>query len=414
MAIPGTYEIGREGSDRDGIAVVHVIARLNVGGAAAHAIALAAGAGRGALLAAGSVEGDEADMSAEAVRLGVRLHRVRGLGRSVRLFGDLVAFLDLVRLFRRLRPRIVHTHTAKAGTLGRLAALVAGVPVRVHTFHGHVFSGYFSPLKSRLIRAVERSLARVTTCIVALSASQREELVTRYRIAPRRKVRIVPLGMDLSSFAPASSHPLRAGFRNEIAAGDACVVVTVGRLAPIKNQAMLLDVAARLIAVGRNCLFVIVGGGAEEARLKARAERLGIANRVRFLGWRADLARIYAGADIVALTSDNEGTPVALIEALAAGRCVVATDVGGVRDVLDNGRLGELVAPRDVPGFCRAIERLMDDAARSARISAAAAESAPLRFDLRRLHADTDALYRELLTPVARARPDLGVRAGAG
>lgn len=388
-----------ERDPRERVDVVRVIARLNVGGPALHTMNLSEGLdGRyRTLLVTGEVGPDEADMSDQAELRGIRLVRIPELGREPNPLNDLRALWKLARLLRRVRPRIVHTHTAKAGTLGRLAALAARVPVRVHTFHGHVFHGYFSARATRVYLAIERALARVTTRVVAISDAQADDLSDRYRVCGRDRLSVIPLGLDLARFRPDDDAEARASFRRELGVGDGePVVVIVGRLVPIKNHDLFLDLAARFAAAGRPGRFVVVGGGEEEGRLRARARELGVEGRVTFLGWRSDLERVYAGADVVVLTSHNEGTPVCLIEALAAGRAVASTDVGGVRDVLEHGRLGVLVPPGDVEGLDAAVAALLDDPARRAELGRLGARSAPGRYGVGRLLNDVAALYEEL------------------
>jgi glycosyltransferase involved in cell wall biosynthesis len=386
--------------------VVRVIARLNVGGPAIHVLNLSEGLeGRySTVLVAGAVDETEADMSSEAEARGVRLRLMPELGRRISPFQDVAALVKLYRLFRRLRPQIVHTHTAKAGTLGRLAAVGARVPVRVHTFHGHVMRGYFSPWISRAVVAVERMLARTSTCIVTVSDGQARELVEHFGICPAGKMRVVPLGFDFARFAPERISAVRGQLRAELGVGSAPVVTIVGRLVPIKNQALFLEAAARVVSQREDCTFVVVGGGPLEGALRARADALGLEGRVRFLGWRSDLDRIFADSDVVALTSDNEGTPVALIEALACGCSVVSTDVGGVSDVLEEGRLGRLVPPGHAQELADAIEHLLGDPAGRQELGRAGIRSVHARYGVERLVDEIAGIYDELL-----ARAGLGV-----
>jgi glycosyltransferase involved in cell wall biosynthesis len=361
-------------SDRR-LRVMRIIARLNVGGPAIHTVLLTARLDpekyRTTLVVGEPGEG-EGDMSYLASERGVSPVTIGELGRAIRPTDDLVAFWKLFRLMRRERPHVVHTHTAKAGTLGRLAAVAARVPVRVHTFHGHVFSGYFSPTKTRAFLAIERALARVTDRIIAISESQRRDLSELYRVAPDAKFAVVPLGLDLSRFAEVPDEPPLDGVRAEFGVQSAEVVVgIVGRLTAIKNHKLFLD-AAR-IALERapanvTFRFLIVGGGDLEDEIREQACELG--DRVVLAGWRRDLAEVYAACDIVAQTSNNDGTPVAVIEALASGRPVVATDVGGVADVLERGNLGLLVPPGDAERFADALVRLATDVRLQAELKA--------------------------------------------
>ena len=355
-------------------------------------------------LVAGAVDSTEVDLVGGRVPEGVDLLSIPELGRRINPWQDLVAFVKLYRLLRATRPHIVHTHTAKAGTLGRVAAVLAKVPVRVHTFHGHVMRGYFSPLTTRLVIAVERLLARFTTCLVTVSAGQAAELTDELRICPPEKMRVVPLGFDLSRFDEQALSRQRGGFRDELSAGERPVLTAVGRLVPIKNHALLLDALAELKRAGTDAILAIVGGGPEEQSLRERTRVLGVEENVRFLGWRNDLDRIYADSDVVVLTSNNEGTPVCLIEALAAGCPVVATDVGGVRDVLEGGRLGAIVPSGDAGGIAAAIDRILGDTERRTELSNEGRRSARARFGVARLLEDMTALYDELLIQRLRGR----------
>lgn len=375
--------------------VVRIITRLVLGGPTWNVLHLSqrlAGA-YPTVVVAGEAEPHEADVTAMVRRLGVDLRTVAGLSREIRPLADLGVVFALYRLMRRERPAIVHTHTAKAGTLGRVAAIAARVPIRVHTFHGHNFHGYFSARRTAVFLAIERILARFSTCIVAISPDQADELVDTYRVCPREKIRIIPLGLDLDRFSGDQSE-LRAEFRQEIGVTGETVVASIGRVVPIKNVRLLLDAAARVVRETPRFFFVIVGDGDERPALVRYADSLGLADRVRFLGWRFDLERVYAGVDIVALTSHNEGTPVCLIEGLAAGRAIVATNVGGVADVLEAGRFGALVRPGDDEGFAAA---LRGAAVRTDADAATAAASARSRYGAGRLAADIQGLYDRLL-----------------
>ncbi len=384
--------------------MLRAIARLNVGGPAWNAVLLTAGtrARYPTVLAAGATGPHEADMSGLAEAHGVALLRIPGLGREVRPAGDLRALWTLWRLCRSLRPDIVHTHTAKAGTLGRLAAWLAGVPVRVHTFHGHVFRGYFGRWRSALYVAIERLLARITTRIVAISPRQADELRRYLRLGDGR-VTVIPLGFDLGRLVRVDVPAARRRFRERLGAGDQVVVTMVGRLTAIKNHALALRAFAAVAATAANVLLVLVGGGEEERPLRALARNLDVSDRVRFAGWWDDLEAVYYGSDVVALSSKNEGTPVCLIEALACGRAVVATDVGGVADVLGEGAYGIIVPAGDEAAFAAALRRVLDPRER-ARLEGLGRSSVVSRYDVGRLVADVEALYDELLE---------GSRAGA-
>jgi glycosyltransferase involved in cell wall biosynthesis len=384
-------------SDAERVTVVRIIDRLNIGGPALHAVLTAEGLDRRrfrTVLVFGSVEPGEGDMGYLLDDLDIEYHVIPALGRELRPWRDLATTLELIKILRRERPRVVHTHKAKAGALGRLAALIAGVPVRIHTFHGHVFSGYFGAAKTKLFIAIERVLARRTTKLVALSQQLVEELSAQYRIAPADRFRVVPLGLDLEPLTRCQEH--RGILRRELGVSDAVRLVgIVGRMVPVKDHATFVAAATLLAAKRPEVHFVFVGAGELEAEVRAQLAANGLSERAHLLGWRRDLPKIYADLDVVALSSVNEGTPVALIEAMAAGVPVVSTAVGGVADVLGHGARGELVAAGDAEALSEAIERALLPAAKE-RASGFRAEVAA-EYGQARLCRDLGTLYDELL-----------------
>lgn len=386
-------------TERRAYDVVRVIARLNVGGPAIHVSNLSAGMDEEfpTLLVAGRVDAGEADMTGYALERGVHYHPLPELGRKLHFWQDVAAFVKLLVLLRVTRPRIVHTHTAKAGTLGRLAAALTGVPIRVHTYHGHVMRGYFSPLAERAVIWIERFLGRLTTRVVTISERQTQELVDEIGVFPAHRVAMIPLGFDFDRFALERVADARGEFRRELGAGSKPIVSVVGRLVPIKNHELLIRATAKVLQAGRDLTLAIVGGGPEEGRLRHLVDELEIGDAVHFVGWRDDLARIYADSTVVALSSDNEGTPVCLIEAMACGCPVIATNVGGVRDVLEGGRLGVMVPPKDVDAFASSLADLLGDDLKRARLAREAPGSVRTRYSVERLVKDMSALYRELL-----------------
>lgn len=320
--------------------------------------------------------------------------RLRSLQREISPVADAHALLALVRLAREYRPHVVHTHLAKAGMLGRIAARIAGVPIVLHTFHGSVLHGYFGQRESAFYLRIERALARLSTRIVAITESGRQELLDA-RIAPSAKVVVVPLGLDLD---PLRRRGDRAAARSLFGIPlDVPVVGIVARLVPIKDVGTFLRAVARARRDVPELRAIVVGDGSERASLEMLASSLGIAHACRFTGWRADVDAILAALDVLALTSLNEGSPVSLIEGMAAGKAVVATDVGGVADVVRPGT-GLLVPPRDDAAAGEAFVRLARDPALRARIGAQAAMSVYPRFDASRLVGDTERLYAELVS----------------
>lgn len=383
------------------IRVVRVIARLNIGGPALHVVLLTAGLNPARFtttLVAGTVSRHEGDMSYFAEAAGVQPVVLPELGRDLTLVADLVAFVRLWRLMRRVRPHVVHTHTAKAGAVGRIAARLAGVPVVVHTFHGHVFRGYFGRWQSWLAVQTERALSRLSDCIVTVSDRLRDDIIVNYRVARAEQVEVVPLGLDLSPYLACES--LRGQFRRELGldGAEAALVGAVGRLTAIKNHRLFLQAARVVLESGQRAHFVIVGDGELRETLKEEAQRMGMSQTVSFTGWRRDLPAVYADLDVVVNSSLNEGTPLALIEAMAAGRPVVATAVGGVSDLVHDGTTGWLTPSGDARALARAIGDALSDRA-SARARAEAAQaSIRSRCSADGLIRNVETLYERLLT----------------
>jgi glycosyltransferase involved in cell wall biosynthesis len=380
-----------------------LFSRLNIGGPSVHVILLTAGLremGYETRLIVGREAPSEGNLLDMARQKGVEIEQLAGLGREIRPLADLVTLWQLYGLIRRCQPAIVHTHTAKAGVLGRIAARLAGVPVIVHTYHGHVLRGYFGPLKTAFFRRLETALNRVTDVAITVSTALREDLA-EMGVAPRAKIRVVPLGLDLARFARP---PARGGLRDACgaSAGDVLIGV-VGRLVPIKDIDCFLEAAARVAESAPAACFAIVGDGECRQALEQKAAALGLGTRATFAGWRKDLESVYADLDVVVNSSRNEGTPVALIEAMAAGRPVVATAVGGTADLLGEGQRGLLVPPASPSALAEAILETLAHPEESARRAGAARDYVMAHHSVDRLLHDIDELYRELLPHVAPA-----------
>jgi glycosyltransferase involved in cell wall biosynthesis len=372
--------------DRAGqLRVLRVIARMNVGGPALQVTGLVEVLDPDRFdqrLLVGSVGPDEADYVALRAP-GLPLTKIEGLGRSPRPLDDARALRTLVREMREFRPHIVHTHTAKAGVLGRTAATIARVPGLVHTFHGHLLHGYFSPAVTRAVVQTERQLARHTDRLISVGSQVRDDLLAA-GIGKPGQYAVVPPGIWLP---PA---PPRADARAALdLPADGPVVVFVARLTAIKRPERFIEVARRLAVDHPRAIFAVVGEGDRLPALRADAPP-----NVRFLGWRGDVETVYAAADLVVLTSDNEGMPVSLIEAALSGVPAVATDVGSVREVVLDRRTGWLCRP-DADALTKAV----DGALRSPRLrelGEAARLHATAAFGRARLVADTERLYEEL------------------
>jgi glycosyltransferase involved in cell wall biosynthesis len=384
--------------------VTRIIARLNIGGPAIQAITLThelVSRGFETHLIRGAEDPDEGNMDYLAEAIGVKPTLVRTLRRDPGL-GDFRALAALVWLLRNDRPAVVHTHAAKGGTLGRLATVIAFPrrrtrPVVVHTYHGHSLTGYFSGRTAGFYRAVERLLAPVTDRLIAVSQEVQDDLIA-LNVAPASKFTVIPLGFDLSPFSSDLDRAeRRTALRSAWGVTDSELVVTlVARLVPIKRVDRFLDAAA-LLAARSGVSFVIVGDGELRKALQGSDAARTLGDRIVWAGFRRDIPDVCYASDVVALTSDNEGTPVSLIEAQAAAVPVVATDVGGVRSVVLDGVTGFLAGPDDLSGLASGVARLLDDPDLRSRMATAGREYATSRFTLTRLADDHAELYRELL-----------------
>ncbi len=378
------------------IRVLRIIARLNIGGPAIHATLLHERLDRQrfqSTLVTGTEEAGEGNYLELHGRT-ADVEIIPDLGREIRPLSDLQTLWRLVRLMRRLRPHVVHTHTAKAGAVGRAAAVLAGVPVVVHTFHGHVLRGYFSPAKTAVYRAIERGLASRTDRLLAVTTRVRDELVA-LGVGEAARYRAVPLGFDL---APLLSAERRRGeLRAELDLGDAPLVGIVARLVPIKAHEVFLAAAARVRAELPAARFLVVGDGELRQALEQQTAALGLADAVRFLGWRADIDRLYADLDVVALTSRNEGSPVALIEAMASGVPVVSTEVGGVADVVEHGVSGLLAPMDDAEGIAKHVLTLLAGPELRRTMGLHGRQTVAATYGADRLVSDIETLYEELL-----------------
>jgi glycosyltransferase involved in cell wall biosynthesis len=384
--------------------ILRVITRLNVGGPATHVTVADRGLrarGWETLLAFGTVEPDEEEI--DIVRLDLPLVRVPTLARPVRPVADLRSAVAIAALIRRHRPDVIHSHLSKAGLIARSVAMVTSRAVRIHTFHGTVFGGYFGVRTSGAILRAERFLGRRSDAVVALSPLQKQELLDN-GIAPEARIRIVPLGLPLDRFTPAGADGQRELARQRLdIPRDAFAIVAVGRLVAIKRLDRLIEAVALASRQIPRAHLYLVGGGAEREILERLVGSAGLTERVTFVGWAADTPDWYAAADVVALTSDREGTPLALIEAAAAARPVVATDVGGVADVVADGLTGFVVAADDMASFADRLIRLnADPDLREAMSRAAPGRAAG--YGEERLVDDLDRLYRETLREAGETR----------
>lgn len=382
--------------------MLRVIARLNVGGPALHVAYLTEGlASRGydTTLVAGSLAPGEESMAFVAAQRGVQIVPLVDLHREIAPLRDVRAIFRLARLIRRERPAILHTHTAKAGAVGRLAALLAGParpPIVVHTFHGHVLRGYFNVPMTVGFRLLERVLARWTTALVAVSPEVRDDLVA-LGVAPASKFTIVRLGIELEQRVGGDETGLETRRLMGVTPTD-FVVGWVGRMTAVKRTDDLLHTLRRLVDLGVDAKLCLVGDGPDREPLEQKAHELGVVKRCLFVGYQEEVGRFYDAFDAMLLPSANEGTPVSVIEALASGCPTVATRVGGVPDVVRDGVDGFLVDVGDADAMATRLAELARDPELRARMGAAGRERVVERYAVERLVDDIDSLYRTLLS----------------
>ena len=380
-----------------------------MGGPALHVAYLTAGLrerGYDTTLVAGSLARGEDSMAFVASGLDVDVVRIDQLGREISPLRDLVATLRLARLIRRERPDILHTHTAKAGTVGRVAALLAGrraPPIVVHTFHGHVLRGYFGPLRSRLFRLLERWLAARTTALIAVSPQVRDDLVS-LGVAKPERFAVIRLGIELDQRVAGGQNGRLESRRYLGIPTDRFAVGWIGRMTAVKRTDDVLVAFKRLRDEGVDAVLCMVGDGPDREQLERRAHELGVVRDTLFLGYQEDVAPFYAAFDALVLPSSNEGTPVSAIEALAAGRPVVATRVGGVPDVVQEGEDGFLVEPGATDELADRLAQLARDPALRERMGRAGRERVLPRYAVARLVDDVDRLYRSLLSEASVRR----------
>ena len=418
--------------------VVRIIARLNVGGPAKHVVWLSSGlreAGYDSLLVAGSVPEGEGDMSYFADEAGVTPLYIREMSREISI-NDAAAILKLYRLFRQVKPDIVHTHTAKAGTVGRVAGFLyrwltpgifVGKPRQckfVHTYHGHVFHSYYGRAQTQFFLAIERLLAKlVTDRLIVVSKQQSVEIGEKYRVGRPDQIKVIPLGLDLDIFTDHAKR--RAKFRQELYIHDDAILVgIVGRLTEIKNHQMFLNVVAKLKAIDPACRrqgdvrFIVIGDGSLRQSLEQQKQDLGLDADVIFVGGRKDPEYFYPALDVVALTSRNEGTPLTLIEAMANARPVVATSVGGVVDLLgevsEDGpykvcRRGISVPADDEEAFVAALSRIIRDRSLRQELGNRGLEFVEVNYSKERLFEDIKSLYGELMNRGRTAKSHLEI-----
>lgn len=355
-------------------------------------------------------EKDETEDSSEYIvrDLGIEPVIIPEMRRAIDPANDYIAYKKIKNIIEEFKPDIVHTHASKAGTLGRLAASSCKVPVVVHTFHGHVFHSYFGAAKTSFYKSIERYLAKKTDCIVAISEKQKLELSETYTICDSSKIKVIPLGFDLQKFQE-NIPKKRKAFRDRYNIDeDEIAIVIVGRLVPVKNHSLFLR-ALKYVKENTNKKIraFIIGDGEERTSIEAKAKGLGIefidgtmTNEkalLTFTSWMSDTDFAYAGADIVTLTSFNEGTPVSLIEAQAANRPIVSVNVGGIEDVVIPNQTALLSENNNLEDFSKHLLQCIEDRQLRKKMSEHGWEHVKNKFHYTRLVNDMRSLYLQLL-----------------
>lgn len=380
------------------IKILNIITRLNIAGGSIHVLEISRlfeRDGYHSSILCGQVEPHETDMQYMADAYNLTVTQIPEMGRSINILQDLLLIPKVYRIIKAMKPDIVHTHTAKAGLVGRIAAKLAGVPVILHTFHGNNFRGYFGKLMSMISINLERILALISTKIIAISEQQRDELLS-YRICSLKKLRIIQLGFDFQQIAHREQDKglFKASYGIDPAQR---VIAFVGRLANIKNPFMFIDIAKRVLANRQDIVFVFAGDGELTEDLKAEVRAIGYQEHILFPGFIKDLRPLYADTDILMLTSINEGTPVAIIEAVANRIPVISTRVGGIPNLIRHGESGFMFERSDKDAFAQTALLLLDDSNLKTKITTNAWDEISVKYSSARLGKDLEALFTELL-----------------
>lgn len=341
------------------------------------------------MVISGKIDSGEYSKISDLRQQGIPVYVIPEMQRVSSPLDDIKAIYHCYKLIKTIKPDIVHTHTAKAGTVGRIAAKLANVPFIYHTFHGHTFHSYFPKWMTAVFLLIERILARFSTAVIAISPSQFDELVHRFHVASANKFRMIRLGLELDRFFNLKR---KTDLRNRLnLSPDICLLGIIGRLVPIKNIEMALKVMRQLDSHYHLC---IIGNGPQRRELECLVDELRLKERVHFLGWIEDITGIYAGIDALLLTSNNEGTPVAIIEAMAASVPVIATRVGGVVDLVKHEVNGYLCATNDIVSMAEFIRNVCQNRSHTRYICENAQTFINQYYRADRLINDIDKLYQ--------------------
>jgi glycosyltransferase involved in cell wall biosynthesis len=384
------------------IKVLRIINRFNIGGPTYNATFLTRYLGDQyeTMLVGGLPEAGESDSLYILEKYGVEPVLLEEMIRQPNFSSDRKAYKRLKAIIKEFKPDIVHTHASKAGALGRKAAKSCKVPIVVHTFHGHVFHSYFGKVKTRVFKEIERNLSKDTDAIIAISNIQKDELVGQHKICSDEKTHVIPLGFDLEPF-----HQKRLDKREEQRSiydleDDDIAIGIIGRLAPVKNHDFFFDVMDEVFKKTTKSIKVfVVGDGDEREKVEQRVQELNVKynNRVKMTSWIKDIGEFNAGMDLICLTSNNEGTPVSLIEAQAGGIPVITTDVGGVRDVVRDGDTGFIVPVQDKSTYVEKVLELVENEKKREKMSQNGWSFVKDKFHYMTLVENVDQLYQSLL-----------------
>ncbi len=383
--------------------ILRIINRFNIGGPTYNATFLTRYLGDEyqTILIGGNHEEGEADSLHILEEYGVEPILIDEMQRIPSFKSDRAAYKRIKQIIEEFKPDIVHTHAAKAGALGRKAAFACNVPVVVHTFHGHVFHSYFGKIKTFIFKFIERRLASKSDGIIAISEIQKRELSEIHKICPASKIQVIPLGFDLEKFhlnKEENRSITRKRFNLE---EDEIAIAIVGRLAPIKNHSMFLDVIEQVLGKTTKKIQVfIVGDGEEKEKISNRVEEINglFGDKIKMTSWIKNIGEFNAGMDVLCLTSDNEGTPVSLIEAQAGDLPIITTDVGGVRDVVLDGETGWIIPKNNVSLFAEKLLLLVENETERNRMSQKGWGFVEKKFHYTTLVNNMESYYQSLLS----------------
>ena len=389
------------------IKVLHIITRFDKGGSAQNTyltlLGLKKGNFKSSLISGLSFE---SEMKQEEIKANIKdIQRLKSenikfikcpsLVRRINILKDLKAFFDIWRIIKKNGPLIVHTHTSKAGLLGRLAAKLAGIPIIIHTPHGHVFFGYFRPFKTKVFIILEKLAARITDKIVALTNKERDDYIL-FKIADEEKFAVINSGVELNKFKELPFNENR-NFKKELGIPENSLTIgTVGRLEPVKGHEFLVKAAKHIIPKYPDSIFIFTGDGYLKQNLEKKAFDLGIKENIIFLGWRDDVPKIISIFDIFVLPSLNEGMGRVLVEAMALGKPIVASGIGGIPDLVAHGKNGFLIPPKNPKELAKYIQVLLEDKDKRKKMGLAGKEMAS-NFSEEKMVERIDNLYKKLL-----------------